>query len=127
MARINIVTRAETYKAAKAFCLITDAIPCWHAYHNRLAAAVYPFHRILDILSDKPESEHATRLKLFRPIRDDRVKEWVRTRCYDYNALASPPPFVIEAHKQECGCKEWNGEEIVFLDEPGEPRDAVEH
>ena len=37
-------------------------------------------------------------------------------RKYD-EILKKHKPFLEKLHKKECGCKEWNGEELVFKEE----------
>ena len=43
-------------------------------------------------------------------------KYYEAVRKYD-EILKKHKPFLEKLHKKECGCKEWNGEELVFKEE----------
>jgi len=108
----------------------------WHCHHDELLEWVYDKKERVDyIKANKPKSEVKTRLKLFKKVKGKLPKEyekaWEKTRealekaREAWEALEKAreawekarekyKPQIEKLHKKECGCKEWNGEEIVF-------------
>lgn len=112
-----------------------------HCHHNILVEYCYNYKkRVKTIKQNKPLSEQATRLRLFKLLPDNALKEipqnwqkadtkwqktrsdcqktyneWKKTRsdwqkAYDDWQKADQDAF----HQKWCGCKEWNGREIAF-------------
>ena len=94
----------------------------WHCHHDVLCEYVWDYQERVDyIKSNKPKNEIETRLRLFKKVKGKLPKEFVEAlKKYDearkkYNKAGKKYAPQIEAlHKKECGCKEWNGKEIVF-------------
>jgi len=45
---------------------------------------------------------------------DEARQKYYEARQKPYEALSKHKDFLEVLHKKECGCKEWNGNEIVF-------------
>ena len=110
----------------------------WHVHHDKLLEYCYSYEERADyIKNEKQEKEIETRLRLFKPIKDVKSlpKEWheaykklneVNKRWNEVNKKWNEAnkkrkeadekclPELEELHKKECGCSEWNREEIVF-------------
>ena len=110
----------------------------WHVHHDKLIEWCYDYQERVDyIKSEKPTNEIETRLRLFKPVKnikglpkeyveawkkyDEAWKKYVeaRKKCDEARKKCDEAwkkcDFELEAlHKKECGCKEWNGKEIVF-------------
>ena len=71
----------------------------WHVHHDELCEWCYdPEGRRNYIRGHKAADEVATRLRLMQPVTG-----------------SLPGLAELEArHAAECGCKEWNGEKLVF-------------
>ena len=112
-----------------------------HCHHDILAEYCYDYdERVAYIKSDKPKNEIETRLKLFKILPKKALKEtpiaWQeadKARREAYKAWREADKAWQEAdkarkeaykawsqkqkdafHKKWCGCKEWNGKELVF-------------
>ena len=115
----------------------------WHVHHAILLEYCYDYEeRANYIKKNKAEHEVETRLRLFKPVKGKLPKDLIDAlrkyyeagrkyvearqkwdeawRRYDeaerkcYEILEKHKPFIEKLHEKECGCKEWNGEEIVF-------------
>ena len=94
----------------------------WHCHHDELLEWVYDKKERVDyIKANKPKSEVKTRLKLFKKVKGKLPKEYekaweAREKAREAweKAREKYKPQIEKLHKKECGCKEWNGEEIVF-------------
>ena len=115
----------------------------WHCHHDNLAEWCYDYQERVDYIKKaKPKNEIETRLKLFKPVKGKLPKEFVEAgkKCdeagkkydeagkkydkawkkYDeawkkyFEAWRKFKPEIKRLHSKECGCKEWNGKEIVF-------------
>ena len=116
----------------------------WHCHHDELCEWVYDKKERVDyIKNNKPEHESKTRLKLFKKVKGklpkeymEALKAWDRARKKAWEAREKNwgareknwedaweawedawekyKPQVEKLHAKECGCKEWNGKEIVF-------------
>ena len=101
----------------------------WHCHHGRLCEYVWDYQGRVDYIKKyKPTNEIKTRLKLFKKIKgklpgefrkvdkkreeaDEKLEEAYEKRK---EAYAKHLPELEKLHKKECGCKEWNGKELVF-------------
>ena len=89
----------------------------WHCHHDKLCEWVYDYQERVDyIKAEKPKNEIKTRLRLFKKIKGKLPKElneaWKKwSEAWDkWNEAGKKcEPQLIELHKKECGCKEWNG------------------
>ena len=100
--------------------------------------------RVDYIKARKPKNEIKTRLRLFKPVKDIKAipkeyrearkkweeawkkleearkkwkeagKKWEEAEEKWEEAEKKCAPQLEKLHKKECGCKEWNGKEIVF-------------
>ena len=88
--------------------------------------------RVEEINTEQPEAERSGKLKCFRMLTEEETamlpKEFVeacknwdessRNRVEAYRKWEEADmkyrPHFEELHKQICGCKEWNGEKLVF-------------
>ena len=101
----------------------------WHIHHHILLEYCYDYkERVEAIKEDKPENEIPTRLRLMKPVKAKLPKEFMKARqeyekaWQEYEkagqeykkTLLKYKPLFEKLHKKECGCKEWDGEEIVF-------------
>jgi uncharacterized protein YozE (UPF0346 family) len=108
----------------------------WHCHHDILCEYVWDYQERVDYIKrEKPKNEIETRLRLFKKVKGDLPKEYAEAwkkyveakkkyveaaTKYDeawekYEEAWKKYVLKIEAlHKKECGCKEWNGKEIVF-------------
>ena len=96
----------------------------WHGHHKILVEYCYNYQGRVDyIKNDKPEHERKTRLRLFKPVKNVPKDLLEARRKYDEaeqkydEAWKKYIPYFEKLHKTECGCKEWNGQEIVFKEE----------
>jgi len=116
----------------------------WHVHHDYLCEYCYDYdERVEYIKKNKPKNEIETRLRLMKPVKGKLPKEFVEAckkyeeACKKYEeackkrdeaykkwkeagkkldeAYRKYLPELEKLHKKECGCKEWNGREIVFL------------
>ncbi len=100
----------------------------WHCHHDKLCEYVWDYDERVKVIKRKPENEVKTRLKLFKKIKvklpekymgagekyDEAWKKYGETwEKYD-EVREKYKPEIEKLHAKECGCKEWNGEEIVF-------------
>ena len=115
----------------------------WHCHHDNLAEWCYDYQERVDYIKKaKLKNEIKTRLKLFKPVKGKLPEEFVEAdkKCDEaWKKYIEAGKKYIEAwkkyiearkkygeawkkyesqienlHRKECGCKEWNGEEIVF-------------
>jgi len=98
----------------------------WHCHHDRLCEYVWDYQERVDyIKTEKPKNEIETRLRLFKKVKGKLPKEFdkeARKKCVEGveagkkldEAGKKYAPQIEALHKKECGCKEWNGKEIVF-------------
>ena len=106
-----------------------------HCHHDTLLEYCHNYQERVDyILQNKPKREQAIRLKVFKLLPKEAVKElpkqlvvagpkWYKARAElnkagaeYYKAWAEWGKKAQEAfHKKWCGCAEWNEKEIVFL------------
>ena len=111
-----------------------------HVHHDILFEYCHNYQERVDYINkEKPEHERKTRIKLFAMLTQEQIamlpKEFVEERQkYDevsqkYNeamqkydearqkcneASQKYKPQLEEIHKKICGCKEWDGTELVF-------------
>jgi len=111
-----------------------------HVHHDILFEYCHNYQERVDYINKKkPEHERKTRIKLFAMLTQEQIamlpKEFVEERQkYDevsqkYNeamqkydearqkcneASQKYKPQLEEIHKKICGCKEWDGTELVF-------------
>ena len=84
-----------------------------HCHHDILLEWCYDFaERVKYIKSDKPEDEQKIRLKLFKMLPKKALKDIPKNYLEAYNAWSEADKDVF--HKKWCGCKYWNGKELVF-------------
>ena|SRR3990167_5872318 len=112
----------------------------FHVHHDVLFEYCHNYQERVDYINkEKPEHERKTRIKLFAMLTQEQIamlpKEFVEERQkYDevsqkYNeamqkydearqkcneASQKYKPQLEEIHKKICGCKEWDGTELVF-------------
>ena len=103
----------------------------WHVYHDNLLEWCYGYQERVDYIKEKkPKNEIETRLRLFKPVKDveaipkeyreaykkreEAWKKWKEAEKKLEEAEKKCAPQLEKLHKKECGCKEWNGKEIVF-------------
>ena len=111
----------------------------WHVHHDVLVEYCYDYEERAEyIRKNKPANEVETRLRLFQPVKGKLPAGLVKAtkaygkpmeahnkvrEAYDKaseacnKALEAHLPEIEALHATECGCKEWNGKEIVFGDE----------
>jgi len=104
----------------------------WHCHHDKLYEWVYDYQERVDyIKKEKPKNEIETRLRLFKKIKgklpNELIEAWKRydeaeKKCDEawkkyHEAEKKYLPQLIELHKKECNCKEWNGEKLIFKEE----------
>ena len=111
----------------------------WHVHHDKLIEWCYDYKERADyIKEDKPKNEIKTRLRLFKKVKGKLPKEFVEAvnkcveavnKCdeawkkYDeawkkYDEAWKKYKLQLEKlHKKECGCREWNGEELCLMQE----------
>lgn len=116
----------------------------FHCHHRELLEYCYDYqNRVYHIKNYKPKHERKIRLKLFKIIDEkllpkEVVKTWnayhearaacnkawgantatrIRNKAEEAyrEAIENNMPAIIALHKKVCGCKEWNGTEIVFM------------
>ena len=96
-----------------------------HCHHDILIENCYDYdERVEAIKNDKPENEQEIRLRLFKLLSKEAIDELPeglikanaeRDKAYAERDKANAKWTDKEAwHKKWCGCKEWNGEEIIF-------------
>ena len=105
-----------------------------HCHHNRLLEYCYDYdERVEAIKTDKPKSEQKIRLRLFKLLPQEAIAdlpkalvkayaewekadaEWKKADAEWKKAYAEwKKAYAEEWHQKWCGCKEWNGREIVF-------------
>ena len=101
----------------------------WHVHHAILLEYCYDYEeRVNYIKKNKAEHEVETRLRLFKPVKGKLPKDLIEAGQKYYEArrkldeawqkynevLEKHKSFLEKLHKKECGCKEWNGEMLVF-------------
>ena len=99
----------------------------WHIHHNILAEWSNDINeRVKAIKDTKPKNEIPIRLKLLKKVKGKLPKEFIEAykaldkayKAWDKAYKAWEKSWnskqLIELHNKECGCKEWNGKEIVF-------------
>lgn len=97
-----------------------------HCHHNILIEFCYDYAERKEAIKDKPVNEVKTRLKLFKILPTEAEKDIPEAYQQAYKAWQQAdkawPQIKKDAfHKKWCGCKEWNGKEIVFTKFAGEP------
>jgi hypothetical protein len=91
-----------------------------HCHHGVLCEYCYSYkERVWTFKNAKPDNEIETRLKLFRILPNEALKDFpvdLRKAYAEWRkAYADWPADEKEKfHAKWCGCKEWNGTEIVF-------------
>ena len=91
----------------------------WHGHHNRLISYIQSVEaRVADIKAYKAENEQETRLRLMKPVVGELPAGLLALMAEGYALWAKGDADYraeIEAlHAVECGCKEWDGMQIVF-------------
>ena len=116
----------------------------WHVYHDKLIDWCYDYQeRVNYIKIEKPKNEIKTRLRLFKKVKAKLPKELVEAgkkyieagkKCIEAGkkygeagkkyceAEKEYDEAIVKLqleklHEKECGCSEWNGEELVFDEE----------
>ena len=111
---------------------------CVHSWHNQLISFADYDERVVEIKENKPEHEQEIRLRVFKPLSKEAIKalpkklikaeaDWEKTnadleKAYvdwkkaetDWEKTNADWKGKEEWHKKYCGCKEWNGKELVF-------------
>ena len=104
-----------------------------HCHHDRLVEFCYDYEKRVEYVKQKPKNEVETRLKLFRLLPDEAIKDtpeewqeadakwqeayakWQEVYAKWQEAYAKWPLELKNAfHAKWCGCSEWNGKELVF-------------
>jgi hypothetical protein len=98
-----------------------------HCHHDQLIEWCHSYTERVDYInSNKPEHEKATRLRLFKLLPKEAIRdlpkglvwaraEWGKARAELDKAYAEWGKADREAwHKKWCGCSEWDGNEIRF-------------
>ena len=98
-----------------------------HCHHAVLVEYCTDYEaRVNYIKATKPEHENELRLKLFKLLSNEAFNDlpekyvkayadWQKADADRQKAYADWPIEEKEAfHKKWCGCKEWNGKELVF-------------
>src|SRR3990167_1409512 len=96
-----------------------------HCHHNVLIEYCYDYdERVIAIKRDKPENERKIRLRLFKLLPQEAIDELPKRLVKAYakwrKACAKREKAYAKRrgretwHKKFCGCKEWDGEKIVF-------------
>ena len=104
-----------------------------HCHHKILFEHCYNYQERVDCINrTKPENERKVRLERFKMLTEEQVamlpQEFVEASRKYHEAweklveackkLVEPckkyKPQLEEAHRKICGCKEWNGTEMVF-------------
>lgn len=98
----------------------------WHVHHDTLVEQITePIeNRIEYIKSNKPKHEIETRLRLMKPATGINAayaeyKKIQQPALAEYEKIADAAyaeykKIAEKLHKEQCGCKEWNGNEIDF-------------
>ena len=98
-----------------------------HCHHNILIEHCYDYdERVNAIITTKPNNEVDTRLRLFKllqPEAIDDIPAEMKKAAADLKKVDDDrkKPYAEwdkadkkKFHDKWCGCKEWNGEEIIF-------------
>ena len=112
-----------------------------HCHHDNLLEYCYNYdERVNAIKTTKPENEQEIRLRLFRLLPQEAIDElpiglvkanaeWIKANAESVKAYAEWDKAYAERdkayaewiktdrevwHKKWCGCKDWDGEKIVF-------------
>ena len=98
-----------------------------HCHHEMLFEYCYDFQERVDYIRyNKPENEIKTRLKLFKLLSPAAIKalpeklakaqaEYDKAQAEWAKARAEWDKTEIEKwHEKYCGCKNWNGERLIF-------------
>lgn len=105
-----------------------------HCHHNILVEYCYDYdERVEAIKRDKPQNEQKVRLRLFKILPQEAIDdlpkrlveadaEWEKADAEWEKANAEWEKVYAEWekadqeiwHKKWCGCKEWNGVEVIF-------------
>ena len=113
----------------------------WHCHHDILCEHVWDYDERVEAIKRKPKNEIKTRLRLFKKVENTpkelceasekyyeaiekygaawdkyyEASEKYHKAIEKYDELRGKYKNKMEKlHTKECGCKEWNGEEIVF-------------
>ena len=95
----------------------------WHVHHDVLLEYCYNYQgRVGYIKENKPKNEIETRLRLFKPVKGKLPEDIVKAgQKYEkaiqqkyYETIEKHSSFIKNLHRKECGCKEWDGKEIIF-------------
>ncbi len=107
-----------------------------HCHHDTLFEYCYDYNERVEVIKrDKPKNEQEIRLRLFKMLPQEAIDdlpdrlvkayvEWSKAYVERDKAFAERSKAYAEWskadreiwHKKWCGCKEFNGEEIVFKD-----------
>ena len=96
-----------------------------HCHHNVLVEYCYNYdERVGAIKRDKPKNEQEIRLRLFKLLPKEAIDElsiklkkaYAKRKKADTEWEKAYAEWAYQDiwHKKWCGCKEWNGNEIVF-------------
>jgi len=98
-----------------------------HCHHDILVEHCYNYKERVDyIKKEKPRSQQETRLRVFKMLPEKALKDTPKywKKAYDDRKKANddwkkvyddwPQKSKDAFHKKWCGCKEWNGKELVF-------------
>src|SRR3990167_3180043 len=91
----------------------------FHVHHDVLFEYCHNYQERVDYINkEKPEHERKTRIKLFAMLTQEQIamlpKEYDEARQKYNEASQKYKPQLEEIHKKICGCKEWDGTELVF-------------
>ena|SRR4030043_809191 len=90
-----------------------------HCHHDILVEYCYNYdERVAAIKRDKPQNEQEIRLRLFKLLPDEALKDLPTgyQKAYQEWSQADKDAF----HKKWCRCKEWDGSEIIFKEKEDE-------
>ena len=92
----------------------------WHVHHDKLCEWCYDYQERADFIkNEKPKNEIEIRLNLFKKVKGKLPKEFIEAHKKYAEAdnkwvEACKCPEIEKLHKKECGCKYWDGKELVF-------------
>ena len=102
----------------------------WHCHHDILCEHVWDYDERVEAIKRKPKNEIKTRLRLFKKVENTPKELCEASEKYNearkkyneawkkYDEAWKKYKLQLEKlHKKECGCREWNGEELCLMQE----------
>src|SRR3990167_2048725 len=92
-----------------------------HCHHDILVEWCYDYEERVEVIKkDKPKNEQEIRLRLFKILPEEAVKEIPKARqeadkAWQEADKARPQNSKDAFHKRWCGCSEWKNGEINFI------------